>query len=283
MVVTRGQSKIEMEMDGHSDLSNFLKRGLDKSFLSQIIVPFCSNANESVAPVALLSGNINLKTSLKKNGVNVSLEDQLQKMVEKPQNQTGKGIIIDLSSEMKKLDLEIGGEKEVEIKEDWSESDILQFKNRTSRYMKDVKSVASVNHSNKEQELSLDIDELLRLAELEEAEDEMRLLKLNRSSSKLQSIKNEIKKTEVKTNFKSLNLPKISATNPLIGEVIERTSDPVLVAGKNTNIVQVDQVSNRIILNDLKKVDLRSSFTDSVDEKDSSQLKRSSLFRQRKE
>lgn len=272
------------------EISNFLKRGVYKSTLSQIILPFCSDANEESIPIALLSGNINLKSSLKKNGQAVSLEEELKILYSELQLRTMhpvKGTIIDLSSEMKKLEIETASdEKEIEIKEEWTEVDEVLFRNRIPRAVTEIE-IKPVKHL-KQQEISEDIDELLRLAELEEEKEEE--LESNKSASKIQIIKNEVKDQVLKPKAlgKSLILPKISATNPLIGEVIERESEPVF--RKKTASLMVDQVSSRIILNDLKRADLKSSANKVFDEKESISdipssvpLKKSSLFSLRKE
>ena len=70
-----------MKMTDLDEVVNFLKLGINRSTLSQVILPFNSNSNESEnIPVALLSGNVNFKTSFKKDGKLIPFEEELEKL-----------------------------------------------------------------------------------------------------------------------------------------------------------------------------------------------------------
>lgn len=267
------------------ELLDFLKRGENNSTLSHIILPFCSDTTGERNPVAFLTGNINLKSNLRKDGKPVSFEEELKKLEAEIENlKVNKGLVVDLSAEMKKLQIETD-EKEVEIKEEWTLEDEILFKTRKERKMT-AYPVQSVKQESKL--LSSDIEDLLRLAEMEEEEEEAE--KIFTSPSKVKEIKMEIINQSSKGSsgtlkeLPKLKLPKINATNALVGEIIERESETVKKPFKRATVP--DEVSNRIILNDLKKIDLKASAT-SQEEADapiqSSQLKKPSLFSLRKQ
>lgn len=269
------------------ELLDFLKRGENKSTLSQIILPFCSDTTGERSPVALLTGNINLKVNLRKDGTPVSFEAELKKLEAEIENlKVSKGHVVDLSSELKKLQIETDAtdEKEVEIKEDWTPEDEILFKTRKER------KIITTPVQPVRQELKLfssDIEELLRLAEMEEEEEAEKTFT---SPSKVKEIKKAILDQSSKGSsgtlkeLPKLKLPKITATNPLVGEIIEREPETVTKPFKQASVP--DEVSNRIILNDLKKIDLKASASAQEEEDvqiQSSQLKKPSRFSLRKQ
>lgn len=293
------------------ELTEFLKRGIDKSTLSQIIIPFCSDTSGERAPVAFLSGNIDLKTSLKKNNEPIILEDEVRILEAQIANKKlhSKGQVIDLSNEIKRLQIESfpndSDVKEIEIKEEWTVEDekfISMRKSRANVINNKPNSNSSVIENNKtlDEDIDEDIDELLRRAELEEEQEE---LTSSKAPSKIAEIKKEFNSTKHAKDsslnrfrhMSKTNLPKINTTNPLVGEVIERTSEEPRKPSHFHD--QNDQVSSRIILNDLIKLNLKSSSFENIkefedesgnnlDEKDTQvqvPLKKSSLFSLRKQ
>ena len=288
-----------MSRNEMTEAVEFFKRGIDKSTLSQILLPFCSDATGERAPVALLSGNINLKSSLRRENNPVVLEEEIKRLEMEITLKKG-GQVIDLSNEIKRLQIETTSNeedsKEVEIKEDWTLEDEVLIRTRKSRIADQSTSVLNssmlpikedVSNANLKR-LEEDIEEMLKLAEFEEEEETARILK---APSKVEEIKRELKLTNLKqiksTQFKELpkgNLPKITSSNPLVGDVIERVSD----FSKSSPHDQCDQVSSRIILNELRRIDLKNSvnelekedYDDIVSDDVSVQapLKKSSLF-----
>ena len=72
-----------------------------------------------------------------------------------------------------------------------------------------------------EDEEDIDIEELLRIAEFEEERENG----TSKPKTKIQEMKKESSTmTKTKNELFKLNLPKLNSTNPLIGEVIERTT-----------------------------------------------------------
>lgn len=218
------------------ELVDLLKRAADKSTptLSQIILPFCSSSSDGERPpVALLTGNINFKNSLRLNGQLVPFEAELQKLESEiaslKLSKAQKGEVIDLTAEMKRLQVDKvddSPEKEIEIKEEWTERDEALILQRRERKPKtDIKSILKENPIIKPSKLDEDIEELLKLAELEEEQN------VNESNvSKIKEIKREVKeeiKKPVAGSVQKLNLPKIDATNSLVGDIIERVPEPV--------------------------------------------------------
>lgn len=276
------------------------KRGADKSSLSQIIIPFCSDASGERAPVALFSGNINLKSSLKRNDKPVILEEEIKRLESEAAN-IKKGQVVDLSNEIKRLQLETSSDepelKEVEIKEEWTAEDEILLRTRKSR-APIVPPTADIIQTLTKPSSGLedDIEEMLRLAELEEEEEAAQGFK----PSKVEEIKREVKETksvQLKAGqpkeLPKVKLPKINSSNPLVGDVIERTPEPPRKSAHDHS----DQVSSRIILNELRRADLKA---ESYDEKSvlneeeecldsnsnepaTTPLKKSSLFSLRKQ
>lgn len=207
------------------EVENFLKRSSDRTTLSQIILPFCSDTSGERLPVALISGNINVKNNLRRDGKLVPFEEELLRLESEIRRLKSKGQVIDLSLEMKNLQIEkdesVQDDKEIEIKEEFTKEDeLLLQKNRSERKLK----ITTENCFLKKNTSSLDddIEELLRMAELEE----LKTMNLCEGKSKIEEIKNEIysqnaKKSSLNT-LKDLKLPKINSSNPLIGDVIER-------------------------------------------------------------
>ena len=289
------------------EVAEFLRRGIDKSTFSQIIIPFCSDTTGERAPVALLSGNINLKASLKRDNRPVVLEEELERLEDEISSKNlVKGQVVDLSNEIKRLQIETSPNdvdiKEVEIKEEWTLEDeamILFRRSRVVGHSAVKKELPEESFKSTKKSLEDDIEEMLRVAEMEEEAEAGE----SKSVSKVEEIKREVKFANfIKTKSaqgKELpkgKLPKINSSNPLVGDVIERTSEPFKkpVNGQN------DQVSSRIILNELKKLDLRAAANEyegddgeeleEEDEKEISTvgaceapLKKSSLFSLRKQ
>ena len=272
-----------------TEIANFLKRGVNKSTLSQIILPFCSDTTGERSPVAFLTGNINLKSNLKKEGRPVSFEEELKKLEGEISNnlKLTKGLVIDLSTEMKRLQIDCD-EKEIEIKEEWTAEDEILLRSRRERKIAAKPPVQPIKIESKPP-LSNEIEELLKLAEMEEEEEELK--NLASVPSKVKEIKREILEQKLKQSTSTkelpkLKLPKITATNPLVGDVIERESEPVTKPLKQTTVS--DEVSNRIILNDLKKLELKSSSSSYEEAEEdipveTSQLKKPSRFSLRKQ
>jgi hypothetical protein len=270
-----------------NELLEFFKRCENKSTLSQIILPFCSDTSGERNPVAFLTGNINLKGNLRKEGKPVSFEEELKEI---ENLKVKKGQVVDLSAELKNLQIETDGkdEKEIEIKEEWTGEDEFLFKTRKERKV-DSKPIRQP-FKQESKSLPSEIEEILRFAEMEEEEeegDEGMDMKFT-NPSKVKEIKMELIKQSSKGSnsavkeLSKLKLPKITTTNPLIGDIIERESEIVVKSHK-----EPDEVSNRIILNDLKKIDLKSSASTQEEEEEisikSAQLKKPSRFSLRKQ
>lgn len=269
-------------------LAAFLK----KPSHSQILLPFCSSENGDDVeqqPVALLSGNINLRRSFRKDGVLLPFEAELEllerKLVEiqENENQTstymGIGEVIDLSSELERIKIDTATvdalnekEKEVEIKEEWSEDITKKYYSSEHRTERRVNVDMNVNHVIQQSKVAIpaDIAELLRLAE----EEDEQFGKESVVESKIEILKKEV----VASKGKRINLPKIHS-NGLIGDIIERDSKPSSTITMTTNSLG-DSVSSRIILNELRGNDLKVSSTSEETASTSNKpLKRSSLFK----
>ena len=253
-----------------SELIELLKRGADKSTLSQIILPFCSDSKGERAPVALLSGNVNLKASLKKNGKPVALEDEIKKL-ESEALRTKKGQVVDLSNEIKRLQIDTNPSddlKEVEIKEEWTAEDEILLRNRKSR-APIAPVVKDITNGNNKFGLDVDIEEMLRLAELEEEEETVTGNGNGFKTSKVGEIKREVKEIKLVQSkagqpkeLPKPKLPKINSANPLVGDIIEHTPEPPRKSAHDHS----DQVSSRIILNELRRADLKASGNDIEEE-----------------
>lgn len=270
-----------MASDELLEVLNFLKRGADKSTLSQINLPFCSDTSGERSPVALLTGNINLKANLRKDGKPVSFEEELKRLEAEVANlKIKKGQVIDLSAEMKKLQIE-SDEKEIEIKEEWTAEDEKLLRIRKERKVASTPVPSAVSEPKN---LPLDIEEMLKLAEME---DEEELSKDMNVPSKIKEIKKGVQEEKSKASgtvreLPKLKLPKITSNNPLVGDVIERETESNFKTSQRIPVP--DEVSNRIILNDLKKMDLKSSVIEEEGDNSvtSESLKKPSRFSLRK-
>lgn len=314
---------MKMNNENLDEVVNFLKLGINRSTLSQVILPFNSDLNSSNEniPVALVSGNVNLKTSFKKNGKLIPFEQELERLENelseiKLSNLKNKTLtsseVINLSKEMKKLSIEaidgneiILDEKEVEIKEKWTEEDEIILRSRTLNQRKPIvtsfKIETEINYQSSKKiiEIPEEIDELLLLAELEEEEAVNLHSHLH---SKVSEIKTELKEEKIKLSgraaekgFSKLNLPKVDAKNAfvgIVGEIVEHVSE-VPVSNKNECISESkgiipDKVSSRIIINELKNQNLKSSSVAETEEEIDYQvqrdpIKKSSRFSLRKQ
>ncbi len=210
------------------ELVDILKRASDRSSLSNIILPFCSNISGERPPIALLSGNLDMKSTLKFNGESISLHDALGKL-EGGNSATRKGKVIHLTEEIKRLqiDTDDSSEKEVEIKEEWTREDemlLLSKKNRNS--LLQPMNVEPPSFENGPSKLSNDIELLLQLAEEEE---DLELSHQSPPPSKLTTIKTELLRADAKTSkvafIPKLKLPKSIPTNSLVGDIIEHCSE----------------------------------------------------------
>lgn len=280
-----------------SEIRDLLKVSSEKTMLSQIMLPISnSNLNE---PVALLVGNLNVRRSLKKNGQAAELNVELESIESELLAQKHCiGKVIDLSEEMKKLQIDTADsltEREVEIKEKWSEADELLAKSRIQRHAINIEQNENPGIKLK---LPEDIEQILKLAEMEEEQENSSISRPEKSKikafkSELMSVsrKNEELRHQIDGEIWKLHLPKISATHRLVGEVVERESDTFVVTAQ----AKTDPVSSRIIANglrvkDLKKTlvlandDEKASFKEvtNADEISSKYLKKSSLFSRRK-
>ena len=291
-----------MKMTDLDEVVNFLKLGINRSTLSQVILPFNSNSNESEnIPVALLSGNVNFKTSFKKDGKLIPFEEELEKLekelyemkTSKLKNKVSTSEVINLLEEMKKLSFEaidgneiILDEKEVEIKEKWTEEDEIILRSRTLNNRKTIIPLHNIKietetkieindqSSNKKAQIPEDINELLLLAELEEDAEGKDVDVRNGMHSKMSVIKNELKEEKSKIygratekGFSNLNLPKVDAKNAfvgVVGEIVEHVPEVPVRNNQNECIsackgIIPDKVSSRIIINELKSKNLKSS------------------------
>lgn len=289
------------------EVVNFLRLGLDRSTLSQIILPLNSQIQKSneILPVALLSGNINLRASFKKEGKLVPFEEELERLeltiskLKLSQRTTTDASpqIFNLSTEMKKLSIEstnVLDEKEVEIKEEWTEEDEIILRHRTvdrrrPTFPSSLTEREQFNSqlAHQKMKLSNDLEEILRLAELQESEETEFVLK-----SKVLEIKQELKNENAKITgrnqvkqFPELNLPKIDAKTSssfvgIVGEIVEHVSEVPVRIDCDRKMVP-DSVSSRIILNDLKKMKMNLDVEmaeDVEDQVQSETLKKSSRF-----
>lgn len=273
------------------EIFNFLDCASEKTTLSQMLLPYPTNSSES-EPVALLIGNINARKSLKKDGEAVDLENELEVIKTELSFQKPVGTVIDLSAEMKNLQIDASGtvsEKEVEIKEEWTEADELLAQSRIQRHAITLNSDNSNKKVEPKSKLPDDIEELLKLAEMEEQHNDSNIIP---EKSKIKAVKSEMlsgsKKSELlKKEFSESNvrLPKINATNPLVGEIVERESHTPLISTQ----LKADPVSSRIIANELRTLGLKNSSNEeyelerqpAVEEISSKSLKKSSLFSRR--
>ena len=268
-------------IESNLELVDLFKRASERSTLSQIYLPFCSDPQGERPPIALLSGNINLKRSLQSNGNLVSLQEALSQL-ENDAILSGKtkGQVIDLSEEIKKLNVSSDiSEKELEIKEEWTIEDEKIFSASKERI--GATPIAQIIPlSSASSKIPDDIEIMLRLAEEEEKElvDEKAILG-SRSNSKIKEIKNELLEQNYKPKsnviLSKLNLPKCVSSNPLVGDIVEHS--PERASSFNNGPVS-DDVSTRVIINQLKQSDLQKDLSD-----DSAIFKKSSRFSLRKQ
>jgi hypothetical protein len=239
-------------MSSATDLYELLRKGQINSIISNVIVPF--PVTDSELPVAFVCGVVDLKSSLRKNGQAVILDEEILKLQEVHSKM---GEVIDLARAAAQLKIETDGFDEKEIKEEWSEKDEESFKTRGQRVGKSSDQLASnITTKSSYKAIPSDIEAILRAAEQAETTREPLISKV--AQMKKESI------PEMKPGLSKL--PKVtSASSPILGEIVERTHETLLVADSST--IAEDEVSKRILTNEVK----------SVAEKKLSKFKQSSL------
>ncbi len=225
-------------MTATADLYVFLKTSEP---ISNILVPF-PNVDFDL-PVAFVSGVLNLKKSLRHNGMPVVLEEVLEVLEAK---QSTLGEVIDLTKATSEMKIDTDGMEEKEIKEKWSEVDVELFNNRGLRVAKAASSRSIISSSPSRKSLPKDIESLLNAAAAEEEES----ITSPTSVSKVSQLRNECL-PEKKSSFHKL--PKISvSSSPVLGDIVERKNEASPPATKS--VLAEDEVSMRVRLNEVKAV-----------------------------
>lgn len=225
-------------------LLELMKMNENVPYITNTLYPHPSSSSVD-EPVAFISGIINLKKSLRYNGNPVDLGKEI-KTIEELVMKEACGEVIDLTKAAADMQINSNEIQEKEIKENWSKSDEKLFQSRGIRQGSMRSSILPAPAESKNS-LSDDIDALLRAAEAEE-EFELPV------QSKVSLIKNESK------SALPVKLPKRATplSDSLIGDIVERN-----VNAPESSLE--DSVAKRVIMNELRTQDLRSSASETAE------------------
>lgn len=220
-----------------------LERARDRSTLAQTLLPFCSDVGGE-APVALLVGNVNVRQTLRHAGRFIGYDQALAALRE-----TGR--VYDLTAELEQFRIQPRDteEREVEIKEAWTEHDSALTRDRVERRSKHSGSETVVGTS---QRLSAEIDALLTAAELEEEQQQQ--LHPNRTGSRIADMRSSLVSAVAQKPIRGLQLPRMAGAASLVGDIVEHAPEP-----REKAFVHRDEVSSRVLLSDMREADLKAT------------------------